>query len=287
MTDLTVATVYAMCWKEHWSKPRFEESGWAYEVAGLYRRRIEPEFAYSLMSELTPLTIRKWHDGMAASPSEAKKALDVLSSLFTFAERYDLRPVGSNPCGLIRPFRQRKRGRYATPEEIARLGARLEAHRAQYPREVAFVSLLMLVGCRPSVLLRAKRADLVGDILRVKGKTYHETGEMDEVAFPEAAMEIVYALPTREDGLLLGGPYPRPFWEKIRREAKVPDLWLRDSRRTFATTGLSQGVGIGVIGELLNHRSAQTTKVYAKLVTTTRLEAANQVAGFIVSHMKR
>jgi integrase len=79
----------------------------------------------------------------------------------------------------------------------------------------------------------------------------------------------------------------QPLWEKVSAEAGCPDLWARDLRRTFATVGMSSGIKMDTISELLNHKSVQTTKLYAKLNDDARVEASSAISNKISEIVKR
>jgi hypothetical protein len=53
--------------------------------------------------------------------------LAVLSKMFNLAERWGLRPDGSNPCRHVEKFAEAKRERMLSPAELARLGEALAA----------------------------------------------------------------------------------------------------------------------------------------------------------------
>jgi integrase len=74
---------------------------------------------------------------------------------------------------------------------------------------------------------------------------------------------------------------PVRLWAKIRKEAGCPDLRARDLRRTFATVGMSAGLKMDQISEILGHRSTQTTKIYAKLNIDSQIESARAIADAI------
>ena len=59
-----------------------------------------------------------------ATPYQANRVLAVLSKMFNLAERWGLRPDGSNPCRHVEKFAERKRERMLSPAELARLGER-------------------------------------------------------------------------------------------------------------------------------------------------------------------
>ena len=68
-------------------------------------------------------------------------------------------------------------------------------------------------------------------------------------------------------------------WRTFRRRAGIPDVQLRDLRRTLATHALAGGASMAVIAKGLGHRStAITSGVYA-LVTETAVRAAFEETG--------
>jgi integrase len=289
--EITVAVLFRKAWDAHWDKPRFRRSNHAQEVWRIYTRHIAQSLGRLRLSEITPGTVREWHDAMSSIPVGANRALEVLSRLFSFAEEREIRAQGTNPCRLVLAFPEHKRCRYATEEEIIKIGQLLERDKNAYPQEVAFIYLLILTGSRPSAIARANRdqfrVDGESGYLLVVGKSFATTGDKDVIILPAAATRILQSLPSRSDGVLFSIPFPRKYWERIRDEAGCPDLWGRDWRRTFATVGFSAGVEIGTLGELLNHKDVKTTQRYAKIFPHTRRQAAGVIADRLESLLSR
>lgn len=291
--DLTVQRLFEECFKRHWSKPQYQKSGWAKEVQGLYKRHIAPKFSTTVVVKLRASTIRNWHDDMNLTPTTANRALEVLSKLYRFAQEREWIEQGHNPCQLVKSFTEKKRRRYASKEELEKIGRLLEAESKTNPCAVAFLYILIYSGARPRSIERATREDL--EVLDVDGQTYgvltfegkgtHQTGEQETVILPPQAMKVLEKLP-RNLKTLTGIQMPKGIWNRIRKEAGCEDLWARDFRRTFATIGLSNGAGIGVIGELLNHRTIQTTTVYAKLIQDKKIETVKNISDKIAQLMK-
>lgn len=286
---MTVQILFNRAWQMHWSQERYRKSGWAKEVQGLYDRHLHGAFGHLDARKVKISDVRIFHRSLAAKPVTANRCLEVLGRVYTLAEEFEILPQGSNPCRLVRAYGERKRTRYATRAEIHRVSALLALYKPRFPLEVAFIRLLMLTGARPRSIARARRDELEVvegmAFLRFDGKTTVATGEDEVVAIPDKAMrEVVDPLPIRGDGLLIGDVKYRNFWQKIQVEASCQDLWIRDWRRTFATVGLSTGVNLAVIGELLNHQSTQTTKTYAKLLPGARHAAVAQIASEIQSY---
>jgi integrase len=282
---MSINALYNKAITEYWSKDRYVASGWKKEVVNLFKANIHKQLGKKKLDQLSPVEVRKWHQSMGSTPTNANRSLAVLSRLYSFAEEEGILPPGSNPCSNVARFSEKKRKRYATKEEIQKLGAILERERQEFPREVTFIYLLLLTGARPSSIGRTRpdqitRLQFEGEtygILKFNGKTSSDSGEEEIVPIPPKCMALLDSLdPDRKT--LTGIKMPREFWERIRNEAGCPDLWARDLRRTFATVGLSQGVSMDIIGGVLNHRRAQTTKIYGLLMQEERLGAVAQIS---------
>lgn len=293
--ELTVAELFAQVHARHWSQERYQVSGWAKEAKRVYTSLCEKEFGGDRLSAVTGKRAKDWHAGLVEKngPIAANHALAVIRKIYYWSEENEIRPQNTNPFALVTLAPKKKRKRFATPEELSRLGAVLEQERKRKPMHAAFIMLLMFCGIRPKVLRRLKwtclrEIPVDGErfgVLEFSGKTTSETGDMEVVTLPPAAMEILDQLPRKREEIL-GGAMPWTWWRRVRAEIGAPDLWMRDLRRTFATVGLSHGASLGLIGELLNHKSAQTTTVYAKLIQGSRQQATANIAGHIQEMMK-
>lgn len=279
---MTIRELFERCYTAHWNVERYLNSGWAKEVRGYYVRHIDLPLGEKDILSLGPKAVRTWHRSIPQRTS-ANRSLEILSRMFTFAQEEELITGDTNPCRGVKAHVERKRQRFASEQELGRIGEELQKEEKIHPVKVAFCRLLALTGARPKSLMQARVDQLAthGDtgLLRLAGKTSAASGEDEVIIFPPEALRIAQELPQREDGLLIGPVEYKRFWERITRKAGCPGLWLRDFRRAFATVGLSSGVGIDVIGKLLNHRSSQTTEIYAKLLPLARLKAANFIAG--------
>jgi integrase len=281
--ELTIEQMFERTWAAHWDQPRFHESRWAKEVAYNYKNHIRRRFGALKMSSVTTPLIREWHRSFReSSPNAGNRSLDVLSRLYSFAEEEGLRPYGSNPCSAVTGHTEKKRERVASREEIVTVCSILDRERDAFPREVAFIYTLMFTGARPRSLERAKKDEIkffdTHAVLTFNGKGTADSGQKEHVVIPRHVADLISRLPKSFSPNIFGIRMPTAFWNRIKREAGCPDLWIRDWRRTFASIALSSGTSAGVVGELLNHKSAQTTKLYAKLLTDSRVEAVQNVA---------
>lgn len=287
--EATVQELFDRCFKEHWDTPRFRASGYAREVTNQFAKNIKNVFGHLRLSEVTVGRVREWHKSYIEKPYTGNRALTVLCKLFSYAEEIELRPQHTNPCRLVKTHSEEKRERFATAEEIQAIFPLLSKYEKLHPAGVAYLYLLMFSGSRPRAIERAtwdqiKEFQVGGETfgtLTFGGKSTGKTGLKEKVVLPPLAMSVLLKLPRVEGGTITGIKMPRRLWLKIRDEAKCPDLWARDWRRTFASAALSNGATGSIIGELLNHHSADTTKVYTRLLNTSAFAVAKSTADMI------
>ena len=290
-SEMTVSELFAHSWASHWDKPRYIDSGWARDVKNLFDRNIKNQLGSYRLSALKREHVIEWHAGFEAVPFAGNRSLEVLTTMFNLAELKGLTPRNTSPCWKVKGFTEKKRKRYASVEEMSRILMILHREKRDNPRAVAFLFLILYTGSRPSALERAtwdqlSRAEYDGEtmgVLTFAGKGSAESGEEETVIIPPEALAMIDALPRAKNNLILGIKNPRRFWVQVRDEAGCQDLWARDLRRTFATVGMSGGVNKDVIGELLNHSSAETTGIYAQLDMSARMNASSMITDRIKS----
>jgi len=285
--EMTLGDFFYWVHENYYSTERFHLSGYSRDVKLLWEKHLKDTFAHFKLNQLQVSDVTSWHARLRSAPTTANRSLSVLSKLLNMAEEKQLRPLGSNPCRVVRHYPERSRRRFATETEMRAIAVILEREWPHHPNGVAFLWALLFTGSRPRALERAMWEDLTihyaadgkrYGVLSFNGKSTATTGRVEEVVFPDRLLCMIESLPRRTTGLIFNTHMPHKLWRKIREEIGAPDLWARDLRRTFATVGLSSGVAVGQIGELLNHSSSQTTKIYAKLSSQSRVQAATRIA---------
>lgn len=151
----------------HHCKPR---------TADEYRRAvvhfINPVLGRQRIADLTRADVTRLHHRFRERPYQANRSLAVLSKMMNLAEGWGLRLDGSNPVRHVKKYREDKRERYLTSEELRRLGAVLSdahANQAETPFTLAAIGLLILTGARLTEILtlRWEHVDLDGGVLRL------------------------------------------------------------------------------------------------------------------------
>lgn len=250
----------------------------------LLDRHILPIFGHRVPSEITREDVTALHRKIGAeTPTTANRVLALLSKMFNLAEVWGLRPDASNPCRHISRFKEKRRERYLSSEELARLHQALEEAEAgstEHPIAIAAIRLLLFTGCRVSEILglRWDEVDLERGCCRLRdSKTGRKT-----IYLNEPALEVVRALgPAGESPYVLPGRRAdshfinlKDPWGRIRRRAQLADVRLHDLRHTFASVGIAAGLSLPQIGKLLGHASTATTERYAHLAVDPQREAA-------------
>lgn len=263
--------------KDHLSKRKRGEHAYAMIERALTRgdlARYVDEFTHDDMDALhSRLSVK--------APVTANRTIAHLSAFFSKCERWKYRPPMSNPCRGVERNPERKRKRYAKPDEVAMIARLLGEAGPKAAPGVAFIYLLILSGARPMEIAEARWEWLRDGLLWLPDS---KTGEKP-VYLPPAAMEVIEALP-RTSGTLTGIKSPKTLWKRIRREAGCPDLRIYDLRHSFASAALAAGYSLDQIGELLGHSSVQTTKRYAHLVDELAREAVARTAASIQANMQ-
>lgn len=270
--------LWARCELEHYNKGKV----WDRYAKGLYTRHIKPKLGRTKIGQVSYADIKAIHASLAKTPNEGNRMLAVASKMLNLAERWEWRAIGTNPCQHVERHPEIKRKRFADPAEIQRIGAAMEklAKDDENASGIAFLYCLMFSGARPSEIGNGKpsQLEIKGDagVLRIpEGKTGHR-----DVYLPAQAVRALAKLPKDRKNLAGRVTVPRALWKDVLKEAKIKGLWARDLRRTFGVIGLSKGeLTLAQLGELLGHKSAQTTKIYALLLEEKAHEAAAGVAG--------
>lgn len=278
-TEKTVADLWAE-FKIH--KADKKRVGKEYEAQ--YRLYIHPRFAKMKLTDVNFTNLTRMMQDMKETPIAANRTLTLIGSMFNFATN-PLEWIEKNPIAKVERYPEVKRKRYMAGNEAAKIAEILHRDRQKYPASVAFIYLLILTGARCGEIANAKWDMIQGNkIVLTKHKT-DRTGDNRIVRLPAPAIDLLNTMP-KTNGTITGIKSPTTYWEGVREEAGCPDLRLHDLRHSFASAALSAGLSLAQIGELLGHRSAQTTMRYAHLVDECAEAAATAASDQIMSRMK-
>lgn len=237
------------------------------EYTRIARKLILPKLGARSIANLTFDDAEQLHSGIEA-PVQANRALAVLSAILGYAVERKL--LAGNPARGIRRNKEKGKEFFYTPAQCRAILKTLlswEDIRGKY------LALALLTGCRPGELIESGPSWRHGSVLRTPdGKTGART-----IYLPPAASEILDSLPAGQRY------FPermdlRRAWDRVQKEANVPNARIYDLRHTFASAALASGESLAVIGQMLGHRKYQTTLRYAHLAPDVGLDAAARTA---------
>lgn len=266
-----------------------------YDNERLLESLLKPKFGTWQIGHITRPDVARFHSEHRRTPFQANRAVALLSNMMNIAERWGLRPDGSNPCRHIEKFPEKRRQRFLSEAEWKRLGLALtEAEKAEKEPISAIASIRMLsfTGCRVSEVLTLKweHVDLERACLRLPdSKTGAKIVPLSAPACQvlDRALRIEgnpYVFPGRRKGSSLVGL--SHIWGRIRDTAKLQDVRLHDLRHSYASVGAAGGLSLHLIGTILGHRQPSTTHRYAHFSEDPIRAAADRIAGSIDSAMK-
>lgn len=258
------------------------------------KNHIIPRLGPMRVTDVLRADIANLHQSLSATPYQANRVLAALSKMFNLAELWGYREEGKNPTRHIPKYKEAKRERFLSADEIARLWATLDA-RVVEGTETVFVAsafkLLLLTGCRLSEIRLLKWAYLQDDTMLLPDS---KTGPR-RIPLSPACRSVINTIPKSPDnpyvvcGDVPGNPntdLQKP-WRRIRTAAGLPDVRIHDLRHTYASWSIAAGHSLFMTGRMLGHTQAETTNRYAHLADSTQRKAVETVDDLIMSFVSQ
>ncbi len=313
----TLAEVAEQFLTEHVEAKRSASSAKSYR--DLLERLAIPDLGKRKAEKITTAEIQRLHSKHGGSPYQANRLLRVLSSLFTFAGKAHVVPIGFNPCRGIEYFPEEGRERYLSTAELAQIGEAIreaetiglpyavdaskpkakhapkEANRRTVigPHAAAAMRLLIFTGARLREILHLKWEQIDferGLLLLPTSKTGKKT-----IVLNAPALAILTSLP-RVGGYVIAGTSagtkdekPRSDlkkpWKAVSKRAGLDGVRIHDLRHTHASVGAGAGLGLPIIGKLLGHTQSATTQRYAHLDNDPLKKASEHIGSRLAAAM--
>lgn len=255
--------------------------------------RILPEWSTHRIEAINKSDIALLHNKIGIkAPYEANRVLALISKMFEVAIEWGIVDENRvNPASRIKKFKEVKRDRWVSESEMPKLMEAIYAEENIYARYAILTYLL--TGMRKNEVLTLKWSDINWDTKKIRlGDT--KAGRVHYVPISTVAEDILKKIPKvngcsyifagRDGGDTHLINISKP-WDRIRKQADLPDVRLHDLRRTVGSWMAQSGHSLQVIGKVLNHSSEKTTKIYAHLQeedARNALEAhGDKLKGFI------
>ena len=236
----------------------------------------------------------KLHAAHKDTPRQANHILAVLSKIMSWSEDQGWREEDTNPCRRIAKYRENRRERFLTIEEITRLGKVLRAAEENLTQNIyaiAAIRLLLLTGMRLSevLTLQWEWVDLERRLILLPDS---KTG-FKPVALSPPAVEVLKRLPRVKDNpyVIVGhkkGDHLKDLqtpWRALRAEAKLGNCRIHDLRHSYASFAAASGASLPMIGALLVHKHVATTARYTHLANDPVQQLNDEIGAMIGKHV--
>ena len=255
-----------------------------------------PALGQLKVADVTRADVARLHHEFRDTPYQSNRNLEIVSKMFNLAEMWGLRPDGSNPCRHVKKYKEKKRERYLSTDELARLGEVLrqcEQEGVESASTINLIRLLMLTGCRLSEIQTLK-----WDYVDFENRALHlpdsKTGVKTVHLGPPALKVLIEIERIEGNPWVITGKLenthlqePQRPWRRIRKRAGLDDVRIHDLRHTFASVAVSGGQGLPMIGQMLGHTQVQTTARYTHLATEPVKRATDEVSTTIGAALER
>lgn len=256
------------------------------KVAAMQRHTVQ-KFVGDVASGKTMMDARTGVRGrsiVTGGQGSANRACASLSSMMSYAMEIGLRK--DNPVIGIKRFKLKKHDRFLSEEELDRIGQAMKSVEDDGASlfAIAAIRFLLLSGCRKNEALTLQWSwiDWHHNLAKLPDS---KTGQKN-LMLGGGVMIFLKSLPR-----LNGSPLVFPsasggittislqkVWNKVRIAAGLKDLRLHDLRHNFASSAVSSGLSLYIVGKLLGHSQAQTTQRYAHLASDPVRAAADEIS---------
>jgi integrase len=237
--------------------------------------------------------VKKLHrDITARAPYRANRTLAVLSKMLSLSILWKYRT--DNPAKGIKRNQEQKRKRYLSADELVRLMKALDTHGSRQSADI--FRFLLLTGARCGEALSATwdQFDDAGIWTKPGAATKQKTDHIVPLSPP--ARQLLARIRRQQDeaetfvfpssGKRGHRTVLKHDWEQVCKGAGITNLRIHDLRHSYASTVISAGWSLPVVGALLGHTQPNTTARYAHLVDDV-LHRATSTAGAILSGKKK
>lgn len=238
----------------------------------LLKKHVLPVIGSKALRDVRRDDIVRIHASMRSTPSNANRTLTVASKVFALAIEWGW--CEENPTRGLKRYKERKRGRILTTDEIRKLNEHLDTIDIEFAR---FIRLLLLTGCRISEIRDSltEWIDFDAQLLKLPDS---KTGER-VIPLSRSALDLLEQVRHRQR--IYDGPTVHYQWWKVRKAVGLTDVRLHDLRHTVGSIGYRSGLNLREVATLLGHRRLSTTERYIHGYHGDDLRSAEVVASAI------
>lgn len=292
--ELTFSDLFQLYYIEHALKYTKRPS----ENRKMIVNHVFPYLGKNKLKDITPRIIRDLHTriGNESGQAGANRVIQIVNAVYNFGIRNEYF-TDQNPCFGLKKYRIESRDRFLTKIELLSFFDALSNEDKIFQD---YFKILLFTGARKSNVLSMKWEDIDFNLSRWRippGETKNSdvnivplVGEVIEILkrrssdFLQSESCCEYVFPSSgKDGYLKD---PKKSFSRIKNRMGVLDIRMHDLRRTLGSYMAIGGASLAVIGKALNHKSQDSTAIYARLSEDPVFEAMTNAVMLIKSSEK-
>lgn len=209
----------------------------------------------------------------AVSKTTANRVVELISMVYRRCSQ-DFDMSLKNPAAGIKKFKLQPRERFLQKDEVARFFDAVDTLRYAVTRD--FLIMCLFTGARRANVAAMRWADIDID-QRVWRIPETKNGTSQYVPLVDEAMAILARRKTADNKSPFVFPSdrsptghltkPELAWSQVIKRANLENVRIHDLRRSLASYMAISGVNLSTIQSALNHKSVQSTMIYARLNT--------------------
>lgn len=269
---------------------------------------IKNEIGNMKVADVTSKHITDIHNKLRATPYHANRVLALLSKMFSLSIGWKYRI--DNPCKGVEKFNEERRERWLSVDEMAALFKAMGA--SKNTRTVNAIKLILFTGSRIDEVLSATwdMFDLEAGKW-IKPSAHTKQKKTEHVPLSEPALKLLKGIKAsavegvkwvfpgdanifrREGDKRIDTGEPNHLqeikreWASLCKTAKITNCRPYDLRHTFASHLVSNGESLEIIGKLMGHTQAQTTRRYAHVADEAQRAVTSRFAGIVEAAEKK
>jgi integrase len=264
--EYTFADLFSEYLERH-SKPN--KKTWA-EDESQFNNYLSKPLGSKKLSAIDRASVAAIHSSItkAGHPTTANRVKALLSSVFSWAISAGLWEI--NPALGIKLNKENSRDRFIQGDELPRFFQALAEEQNDTMRDYFLLSLL--TGARRSNVLAMQWDDVNLGRAEWRIKETKNGTPQTVTLSPEALIVLRNRKSPEPAAFVFPGigntghlAEPKRGWQRILERAGIDDLRIHDLRRTLGSWQAKTGASLVIIGKSLNHKSQNTTAIYARL----------------------
>ncbi len=250
----------------------------------MINRRMAALWDRMRISEISREDVQAFRDNLISDglqPASVNRHMALVKFIFSLAEKWEV--IEKSPARGVSKLRENNhKERYLSCDETNRLLTELKNCKSDVVPDL--VEFLILTGARRGEAMGMKWQDV--DFERKSWTVpLSKSGKPRHIPLSGAAMAVLER--RRNNGSKWVFPNPKTSkpisgfhrtWDRIRKNAGIPDVRIHDLRHNFASLLVNKGRSLYEVQKLLGHADISTTQRYAHLSQDTLQEATELVS---------